>query len=346
VIMVPLELDEKKYDEARGRALQDQLIERLRSLPGVDDVSYGLVMPLSGSRYMSSLFVEGRQSLPDEQMAFDASDVGPRYHETMGIRIVEGRGFTDQDRKGTPGVIIINEALAGKLFPGESALGKRLLLRTNTPALEIVGIGANIKHHDLTEEPIPHFDRPSLQRGYGSYTNFVVRVKGSAVDSISAVRDELRRLDASFPVSGIKTMSEQIATTLAATTLASTLIGVFGLVALLLAAVGLYGVMAYTVAQRTHEIGIRMALGAQVGDVLSLVIRDGLRLTILGVALGVGGAYALTRLVASFLYGVSPTDPAIFAVIAVALTGVALGACLVPARRATKVDPMIALRYE
>jgi len=346
VIMVPLELDEKKYDEARGRALQDQLIERLRSLPGVDDVSYGLVMPLSGSRYMSSLFVEGRQSLPDEQMAFDTSDVGPRYHETMGIRIVEGRGFTDQDRKGTPGVIIINEALAGKLFPTESSLGKRLLLRTNTPALEIVGIAANIKHHDLTEEPIPHFDRPLLQRGYGSYTNFVVRVKSSSVDSISAVRDELRRLDASFPVSGIKTMSEQIAATLAATTLASTLIGVFGLVALLLAAVGLYGVMAYTVAQRTHEIGVRMALGAQVGDVLSLVIKDGLRLTILGVALGVGGAYGLTRLVASFLYGVSPTDPAIFAVIAVVLTGVALGACLVPARRATKVDPMIALRYE
>ena len=346
VLMVPLELDEKKYDEARGRALQDRIIERLSSLPGVDKVSYGLVMPLSGSRYMSSLFVEGRQALPDEQMAFDANDVGPHYHETMGIRIIEGRGFTEQDRTGAPGVVIINEAMARRLFPGERALGKRLTLRTNAPGLEIVGIAADIKHHDLTESPIPHFDLPRLQRGYGAYTNIVIRVNGRAADSISAVRDALRALDSSLPVSDIKTMSEQIGTALAAMHLASTLIGVFGLVALLLAAIGLYGVMAYSVAQRTHEIGVRMALGAQVSDVFGLVIKHGMRLTILGVALGLGAAYVLTRLVATFLYGVSPTDPVTFAVISVVLTGVALGACFVPARRATKVDPMIALRYE
>jgi putative ABC transport system permease protein len=346
IIMVPLELDEKKYDTVRGKALKGQLIERLRSMPVVDEVSYGLVMPLSGSRYMSSVFVEGRKPLPDEQMAFDANDVGPRYHETMGIRILEGRGFTEQDRDGAPGVVIINEAMARKLFPGESAIGKRLQQGTNAPALEIVGIAANIKHHDLTEDPIPHFDLPSLQRTYASYTNIVVRTSGRASGSIAAVRDELRALDPSLQVSGVKTMSEQIGKALSAMSLASTLVAVFGVVALMLAAIGLYGVMAYAVAQRTHEIGIRMALGAQVSDVLGMIIRQGMTLTIVGTGLGLGASYLLTRTVASFLYGVSPTDPSVFAIISVVLVGVALGACFVPARRASKVDPMIALRYE
>src|SRR5262245_15652904 len=346
VIMVPLELDEKKYDAGRGKALREQLIERLRAMPGVDEVSYGLVMPLSGSRYMSSIFVEGRKPLPDEQMAFDANDVGPRYHETMGIRIIEGRGFTEQDREGAPAVVIINEAMSRKLFPGENAVGKRLQPGTNAPPVEIVGIAANIKHHDLTEDPIPHFDLPGLQRKPSFYTNIVLRTRGRASDSIAAVRDEIRSIDPSLPVSDVKTMSDQIGNALSAMNLASTLVGIFGLVALMLAAIGLYGVMSYAVAQRTHEIGIRMALGAQLGDVLGMIIRQGMMLTIVGVGLGLGAAYLLTRTVASLLYGVSPTDPAVFAVIGVVLIGVALGACFVPARRASKVDPMIALRYE
>jgi predicted permease len=345
VLIVPMELDAKKYDAVRGRALQEQLMERFAAMPGVESVSNGTVIPLSGSRYVGSIFVEGEQPLPNEQMAFDKNDVGPGYFETMGIRIVKGRSFTEQDRV-SGGAVIINEALAQKLFPNEDALGKRLKQQTNGPSFEIVGISANVKHHELTETPVPHFDLLTRKTDYNPYTSIVVRTKGKAAASIAGIRNEMRAIDSSLQVSDIESMSEQIGTVLAAMSLASTLVAIFGVVALLLAALGLYGVMAYTVAQRTREIGVRMALGAQVQDVISLVIRQGLRLIVVGVVLGLAASYALTRLVESFLYGVSPTDPVIFAIIALILCGVALLACFVPARRATRVDPMIALRCE
>jgi len=347
LLVVPLELDDKKYDEARGVAMQDQVFKRLATLPGVEGVSYGLVMPFSGSRFVSSLFVPGQQPLPNEQMAFDASVVGPRYHETMGIKFAEGRDFTDQDRKGAPGVIIVNEALAKRLFPNQSALGKKLSLATNGPELEIVGVTRDVKHHDLTEAPLPHFDLPALQRDYDGYTNFVVRSRTPAADLIATVRSELLALDSTLPVKEISPMSAQIGNTLAATRLASTLIGIFGLVALLLASIGLYGVMAWMVSRRTREIGIRMALGAQPGDVLKLVIKHGIALTIFGVTIGLFGAFAAARLMdTQQLYEVSATDPFTFAGIALLMTAVSMAACYIPARRATRVDPLVALRYE
>jgi predicted permease len=347
LLSVPVELDEKKYDEARGSMFQQQLYARLAALPGVEGLSYGSVMPFSGSRSMSSIFVQGRQPLPNEQMAFDSSAVGPRYHETMGIEMAQGRGFTEQDREGAPAVIIINEALAQRLFPGENALGRKLTLKTNGPPIEIVGITRDIKHHELTETPVPHFDLPTLQRGYDSYITVVIRTRGPAEDLIPAVRSELLAMDPALPVKDIETVSAQIDDTLAATRLASTLISIFGLVALLLASIGLYGVMAWMVSQRTREVGIRIALGAQPGDVLKLIIKQGLALTLAGVAIGLLAALAATRLIdTQQLYGVSATDPTTFAVIALLLTAVSLLACYVPARRATKVDPLTALRYE
>jgi macrolide transport system ATP-binding/permease protein len=348
LLTVPLELDEKKYDEASGRVFQHHLYARLETLPGVEAVSYGMVMPFDGSRYMASIFVQGRQPLPNEQMAFDASVVGPNYHETMGIAMAQGRGFTDQDREGAPAVVVINEALAQRLFPGEDALGKPLTLKTDGPPLEIIGITRDIKHHDLTETPLPHFDLPALQRGrYDSYTNVVIRTRGPAEELIPAVRSELLELDPAIPVKGISAMSTQIDNTLAATRLASTLISIFGLVALLLASIGLYGVMAWMVSHRTREVGIRMALGARPGDVLKLIIKQGLVLTLMGVVIGLIGTVIATQLIdTQQLYGVSATDPFTFAVIALLLTAVSLLACYLPARRATKVDPLTALRYE
>ena len=323
LLTVPLELDDKKYDEASGRVFQHHLYARLEALPGVEAVSYGLVMPFSGSRFTNSIFVQGRQPMPNESMAFDASVVGPNYHETMGIEMAQGRGFTDQDREGAPRVVIINEALAQRLFPGENALGQRLTLKTNGPPLEIVGITRDIKHHDLTETPLPHFDLPALQRGYDSYTNVVIRTRGPAAELIPTVRSELQQMDATIPVGDISAVSTQIDNTLAATRLASTLISIFGLVALLLASIGLYGVMAWMVSHRTREVGIRMALGAQPGDVLKLIIKQGLVLTLMGVAIGLGGALIATRLIdTQQLYGVSATDPFTFAVIALLLTAV------------------------
>ena len=348
LLVVPLELDEKKYDEARGRVFQHHLNARLETLPGVEAVSYGLMMPFSGGRSMGSIFVEGRQPLPSEQMAFDSNAVGPGFHETMGIEMAQGRGFTDQDREGAPGVVIINEALAQRLFPGEDALGKKLMTKTNGPPLEIIGITRDIKHHDLTEAPVPHFDQPALQRGrYDSYTHVVIRTHGPAEALIPVVRSELLELDPELPVNEISPMSVQIGDTLAATRLASTLISIFGLVALLLASIGLYGVMAWMVSQRTREVGIRMALGAKPGDVLKLIIKQGLVLTLAGVVIGLFVAVIATRLIdTQQLYGVSATDPFTFAVIALLLTAVSLLACYLPARRATKVDPLTALRYE
>ena len=346
LLIIPLELDEKRYDESRGRVLQQQVVERLSGLPGVEALSYGSVTPLSGSRYMSSIFVEGRQTQANEQMAFDASVVGPRYHETMDIKMVQGRGFTDQDRAGAQGVIIINETMAQRLFPGQNALGQKLSLKTGTPSLEIIGVARDIKHHDLTETPIPHFDLPALQRGYSSYTNLVLRTSGSAEDLIPTVRKELLALDPLLEIAGIKPMSTQIGNALAAMRLASQLIAIFGLVALLLASIGLYGVMAWLVSRRAREVGIRMALGAQVRDVMALVLRQGMVLTAIGIVIGLTVAFISTRVIESQLYGISATDPFTFITIALVLGIVAFLACYIPARRATKVDPIKVLRYE
>jgi ABC-type antimicrobial peptide transport system permease subunit len=243
-----------------------------------------------------------------------------------------------------PSVVIINEAMAQRLFQSEDPVGKKVRSGPGMPPLEIIGVARDIKHHDLTENPTPHFDR--LQREYGRYTNFVVRTRGHAIDLIPLVRRELLALDSSLAVDQIKPMSSQVGNALAAMRLASTLVASFGLLALLLASIGLYGVMAWMVSRRTREIGIRMALGAQTGDVVTLVISHGMLLTGIGVAVGLVTAVVCTRFIESQLYGVRAIDAMTFTTVAVLLAAVAFLACYIPARRATKVDPLVALRYE
>ena len=342
LLIVPVDLDEKKYDEAHARTFQQQAEQRLRSLPGIESISDGLVPPLSSGRYMSSLIAEGAPATIGRS-AFDANTVGPGYHETMGIRIVKGRGFTMADQTG-PGVVIVNKALAARLFPGQDPIGKTVRKGPGMPPMEVVGIAEDIKHHDLTEAPLPHFDL--LRQNYGDYTNFVLRTQGPAADMIPQVRRELLSLDPALPTNEIESMAVSVGNVLAPMRLASTLVGLFGGLGLAMASVGLYGVMAWMVSRRTREVGIRIALGAQPNDVLTLVIRQGMILAVAGIGLGLIAAFAGTRLIKTQLYQVSATDPLTFVVIGAVLAGVSFLACYLPARRAAKVDPLVALRYE
>jgi predicted permease len=263
----------------------------------------------------------------------------------MGIPLRQGRGFTEQDRKGAPGVVVVNEAFAEKFFPRQNALGQRISLGSNMPWLQIVGVAHNVKAFSLQGEDRPQIELPLAQQGASHTQRVLVRVQDAAA-VMPLVRREVRALDASLAFFKTTTLKADLRATIAVWRMAATLTSLFGLIALLLAAVGLHGVVAYAVNQRTREIGIRMALGAQAGDVLKLILREGVVLIGIGLALGIAVALATTRLIEGFLYGVKATDPLTYALIAFLLAFVALLACWIPARRATKVDPMVALRYE
>lgn len=346
VLLVPFTLEPKHYDEAKGRAFHQQLIDRVNDLPGVVTAATSEMAPLSNSFYRSAIFVGGYTPSPNEDTAVDCNFVGSDYHEAMGIPIVRGRGFTDQDRKGTPGVAIINEAMARRFFPGQDPVGKTLSLDTGGPTMEIVGVSGNVKHQDLTEDPVQHLDLPAVQERYNSSVTLVVRTTGDTSLLQAGVLRELQTLDRLVAVTDVKTMADILRNSIATQRLAATITGMFGALALILAAIGLYGVMSYKVSQRTREIGIRMALGAEARDVLRLVIAQGIGLVLIGAGMGLAVSLGLTRFLASLLYEVTATDPLTFALIALLLVGVALLACYIPARRATRVDPMVALRYE
>ena len=350
-----------QYIGPAREACYRQLTERLTALPGVESASAINHLPLAGDRWGRALAIEGRP-LPQPgqgiEVAFRVSR--PDYLQTMGIPLRAGRDFTERDGPDAPGVIIINETLARRHWPDEDPIGQRVTLDDPRDATEpvnwltVVGIVKDVKQESWVDEPSSEIYVPFQQSGgffrstarhYASMT-IVVRTTVEPGSLAEAAQNTVHSFDRNLPVSNVVTMEQVIADSLWQPRFNLQLIAVFASVALVLAAVGLYGVMSYSIAQRTHELGLRMALGAQRGDVIKLVLSQGIKLTLMGVTVGLLASAALTHLMSNLLYGVSATDPTTFAAIALVLTGVAVIACLVPARRATRVDPMVALRYE
>jgi predicted permease len=306
-----------------------------------------LPLGLGGAR--RGITIEGYNAQPGESTEIRTVTISPGYMETLHIPLMQGRTFTEQDRQGSPGVVLINEAFAHRYWPGQNPLGKRIQMgdrnANDSPYLEVVGVVKDGKYVTLGEDVTPFFYLNLAQR-YESSPTLVVRTRGNPLDHLAVIRGEITALDKNLTVFDVKTMRQHLGFALLPARLAGSVLGIFGFVALTLAAAGIFGVMAYSVAQRTREIGIRMALGAEARDVLRLIIGQGLKLVLIGIGIGLGGALALTRLMTSLLYGVSPTDPLTFIGVSLLLILVALLACWFPARRATKVDPMIALRCD
>ena len=290
--------------------------------------------------------VEGRPPLANEYANPDCHVVMPGYFEAMKIPLLEGRYFQERDLVQSPHVLIINETLARTVFPNESAIGKRLRMGFNNFTGEIIGVVRNTRHLALDMVPTEEVYAAYLQAPFWGTMALTVRTASNPLGLSRAVREQVSAIDKSQPVSKVRTMDEVMDASVSAPRFRTLLLGLFGLAALFLAAIGIYGVMSYSVSQRTREIGIRMALGAPQSEVIKLVLRQGLALTLAGLSIGLLGALGLTRLVSGMLYEVRPTDPLTFAGVALLLTAIALLANYIPARRATKVDPMVALRYE
>ncbi|HEX4946105.1 MAG TPA: ABC transporter permease [Blastocatellia bacterium] len=334
------------YDEARGRAFHKQVLERVRALPGVKSASLAMSLPLGLNFNNNAIYIEGTPKTSSANMPIAVANfVMPDYFTTMGIAL-RGRDFNERDKEKESRVVIVNETFARRFWPGQEAIGKRFNFSgPDDPLWEIIGIAADGKYESLGEEQKIAFYRPML-RDYITWTTLVARTAGEPTQVLNAMRNEIRKLDATLPVSGVKTLQEHMNVPLFPARVAATILGSFGVLALILAAIGIYGVMSYAVAQRTREIGIRMALGALQGDVLKMVVGQGLQLVGIGLAIGLGAAFGLTRFLAVVLYGVSATDVVTFVAIPILLAGVAFLACFLPAQRAAKVDPIQALRYE
>jgi predicted permease len=336
-------------EETRRMNFYRQLWERIRRLPGVESAGGVSALPLAGGIGWGSVTIEGYDASSGQSMIqsdLRAASVG--YFETMKIPLIRGRFFVERDTEESEQVVIVDENMASTYWPNADPIGKRLKIgdpNSKTPWMTVVGVVANVKHYALDADSRVALYTPHLQSGAGSLA-VVARTSTDPAGLAAAITREARAIDPNLPVFDVKTMEQWLSESLARRRFAMLMLGLFAMVAMLLASVGVYGVMSYSVAQRTREIGVRVALGAQMRDVLQLVIRQGISLAGIGVGIGLLAALGATRLMAGLLFGVRATDPGVFVVVALLLTLVALLACLLPARRATKVDPMIALRHE
>jgi putative ABC transport system permease protein len=351
VLTMQLDLNGPNYKKAAPViAFHSQLLERIKSLPGVEYASTRSFVPIASDASFAYLLfhIEGRQPDDSEKTVAFYNAVSPEYFHTMMIPLRKGRSFSDRDVRGTQNVGIVNETLARRYFGGEDALGRRLTLEDHPKEADwitVVGVVGDTKPRELQKEAVAELYMPFDQQ---PEPGMALMVRSSSADAglATAIRSEVAALDKNQPVYSIRKLDSVLSESVATPRFRTLLLAVFAGMALLLAAVGIYGVISYAVSQRTQEIGIRMALGAQAGDVLKLVVKGGMTPALIGVVLGLAGSFALTRLITTLLFSVKPTDATTFATVSVGLIAVALFACFIPAWRATKVDPLVALRYE
>ena len=349
VLTMRVVLPGKKYDkDAKVVGFFKQAIERMQALPGVEAAGAISFLPFAGPYSGTNFEIQGLPvPAPGKEPITGVCVTDLNYFKAMQIPLKSGRLFTEQEATEMRHVVVVNETLARKYFPNEEALGKRIKIWMSDEPVptEIIGIVADSRHKDLDGEiePMSYWPHPELAF---PFMTLVIRTKGDAANIATSARNVIQTIDPEQPVSDVRTLESVLAKSIAKARFSTLLLTVFAGVALVLAAVGIYGVISYLVTQRLHEIGVRMALGAQTSDVLKLVLRNGMVLALVGVLVGLGGAFALTRVMTSLLFGITPTDAVTFGTVSALLMLVALFACYIPARRATKVDPLMALRYE
>ncbi len=348
-LTMQIPLQGPRYAQAQQvNAFYDQLIERVKTLPGVRAAAVSNSLPPDEQPWSDDFTIEGRPVDPRETPIANDIRVSPEYFQTLGARLLRGRTFNSTDSGNAPQVMVINDTLARRHIPHEDPIGKRINRGTESePSVwEIIGVVGDIKYKGLGAETLPAFYQPIAQNPWWGV--FLI-VKTEAADPLglaAAVRNEIRSLDRELPVTQVRTLEQRLYASVAQPRFRTTLTAIFAALALILASVGIYGVISYSVTQRAHEIGVRVALGARSRDVLTLVVKQGMTLTLIGLGIGLSASIALTHLMKTLLFGVSATDPLTFIVISLLLMVVALLAALVPARRAMKVDPMVALRFE
>ena len=343
--VMSFDLGAQGYTEERGRQFQQRVLERAGSVPGVTAAALGSTVPLFAGGFARTVFLEGQDASDRRAGKLVQITVGSsHYLETLGIPLLRGRALSDIDQPNTPTSVVINETMAKRFWPDQDAMGRRFKFFGQQNFNQVVGIAKDSKYNFIGEEPTPYIYQATTQVYQPQLSLFVKAARPGAV--LGTVRGEVQQLDRNLPLTGVFTLTEIFDQSLWAPRMGASLLAVFAGLSLVLAVIGIYGVMAYSVSQRRRELGIRMALGASRADVLRLVVVQGLRLTMMGVACGLIASFAASRLIASMLFDVSPTDVVTFVAVPALLAVAALGASYLPARRATRIDPMVALRYE